>query len=231
MLTIVLVGADGAGKSTVTDRLLAEVDVPARRMYLGANPEARTHPLPTTRAVRWARSRSGGPGRAGGPPSLDRDAPAQGGVRSATRAAARVGNQMAEEAYQQAVIGWHHARGRLVVCDRHPLADQFDHDLAARPGLRRSRRVHGAFLRRAMAPPDLVIVLDAEPEVLFARKGEGTLSELAARRDEYLRYARSVPRSVVVDAAQPLDDVAADVLAAVHGALGSERRDHVGAVR
>jgi thymidylate kinase len=224
VLTIVIVGADGAGKSSVSARLLEDLPVPARRMYLGANPDARTHPLPTTRAVRWVRASRGRTQRAGGPPAID-DAPStppQGLARrtaSAVRAAARVSNQMAEEAYQQAVIDWHHARGRIVVCDRHPSADHFAHDLAPRPGLRASRRVHGAFLRRVVRQPDLVLVLDADPSVLHARKGEGTMAELASRRDEYLRYAASVDQAVVIDAAQPFDAVVAEALGAVSGAL------------
>ena len=127
---------------------------------------------------------------------------------------------MAEEAYQQAVIDWHHARGRIVVCDRHPRADHFAHDLAPRPGLRASRRVHGAFLRRVVREPDLVLVLDADPSVLHARKGEGTVASLTRRRSEYLQLGATLARFVVVDAARPLDVVVADLSRIVrdHGA-------------
>jgi thymidylate kinase len=222
VLTIVLVGADGAGKSSVSARLAADLPVPVRRMYLGSNPEAQTHPLPTSRAVRWIRDRDGRVQRTGGPPSLpaavigpptDRHLGRR--ARSAVRAAARTANTIAEESYQQAIVRWHRRRGRIVICDRHPVADQFAHDLARRAGQRTSRRVHGAFLRRFVPPPDLVIVLDADPQVLHDRKGEGTLAELASRRDEYLRYARTVERAVLVDATQPLDAVVATVVAAV----------------
>jgi thymidylate kinase len=69
--------------------------------------------------------------------------------------------------------------------------------------------------------PDLVIFLDAEPEVLFARKGEGTLELLAQRRADYLQLRDVVPAFEVVDASQPLERVVeqvADRLIAAHAA-------------
>ena len=220
MLTVVIVGADGAGKSSVSARLLEELPVDTRRFYLGANPDARTHLLPLSRAVRWARARGGRAPRTGGPPPVERPREERPTgtlrrARRAVRAGARVTNQIAEETYQQTVIGWHHARGRVVVCDRHPAADHFAHDLAAGSDERASRRFHGAFLRRCIPAPDLVLVLDAPPAVLHARKGEGTLEELAARRAEYLAYAGTAPRSIVIDATRPLDDVVHDARCAV----------------
>jgi thymidylate kinase len=211
-LTVVIVGADGAGKSSVSTRLIDELPVEVRRIYLGANPDARTHLLPLSRAVRWTRSRGSRVPRAGGPPPVgrsldDRPTGAWRRARRAVRAGARVTNQIAEETYQQTVIGWHHARGRVVVCDRHPAADHFAHDLAAGADQRPSRRVHGAFIRRCIPAPDLVLVLDAEPAVLHARKGEGTLLELEVRRAEYLAYAGATGHSVVIDASRPLDEV------------------------
>ncbi|HSD81046.1 MAG TPA: hypothetical protein VLB47_10305, partial [Solirubrobacteraceae bacterium] len=59
--------------------------------------------------------------------------------------------------------------------------------------------------------PDLVIFLDAPPEVLHARKGEGTPASLARRRREYLQLAETTEHFAVVDATQPLDDVVGQV--------------------
>jgi thymidylate kinase len=56
--------------------------------------------------------------------------------------------------------------------------------------------------------PDLVIYLDAPAEVLFARKGEGTIAALERRRQEYLEMRNLVKHFAVVDASQPEDDVA-----------------------
>jgi len=67
--------------------------------------------------------------------------------------------------------------------------------------------------------PSLVIFLDAPPAVLLARKGEGTLESLEARRREYPPMAHLVERFTVVDASRPEAEVAqtvADLIASVH---------------
>ena len=91
-----------------------------------------------------------------------------------------------------------------------------------------SRRLHGRFLRRCLREPDEVIVLDAPAEVLFARKGEGTLASLEQRRREYLGYGESLRRFDVVDATAPLDQVVQEVVALIERELD---RHGAGAVR
>jgi thymidylate kinase len=75
--------------------------------------------------------------------------------------------------------------------------------------------VHGFNLRRLYPRPDLVVLLDAPAEVLHARKGEGSIEALEARRQEYLGQAGLFRRFVVVDASQPTETVAADVRARI----------------
>jgi thymidylate kinase len=226
VLTVALVGADGAGKTTIGRRLPVLLDRPARYVYLGANPASATHALPTTRLVHRLRMRRG-TADAGGPPSLDRDlGPTRQGTilhRSlrSTRAGGRVAHQIAEGTYQRSAIAWHRARGRVVVVDRWYGADHHAHELAPGQRLTASRRVRAAFLRRAFPVPDLVLVLDAPADVLHRRKGEGTEAELARRRGEYLDYLRTVPCGHRIDAARPLDEVLADVVAAVETAVAS----------
>ena len=67
---------------------------------------------------------------------------------------------------------------------------------------------------------ELLVLLDAPPEVLFARKGEGTLASLARRREDYLGLAAAgIDRSfAVVSATQPVDTVVADVATIVREA-------------
>jgi thymidylate kinase len=57
-------------------------------------------------------------------------------------------------------------------------------------------------------PPDVVVVLDAPGEVMFARKGEHSVEILEERRQRYLDMAGRLPQSVVVDATQPPEQVA-----------------------
>lgn len=220
MTTVAIIGADGAGKTTVARRLPAHLGVPARYVYLGANPASATHALPTTRIVHRVRSRRG-TAAAGGPPPLGRSlAPSREGsvgtraVRSG-RAAARTAHQIAEGTYQRAVIAWHRRRGRVVVVDRWYGADHHAHELAPGRPLTLSRRVRAAFIRRAFGAPDLVLLLDAPVEVLHARKGEGTLEELAQRRAEYVDYLASAPLGRRIDASRPLEDVLAEATLAI----------------
>ncbi len=99
------------------------------------------------------------------------------------------------------VGAWHARRGRLVIFDRHP----FDARLPS-PG---SRRALGRkLLARALPAPDLAIVLDAPPEVLYARKPELPVERLAEQRAGYLELARRLERAAVVDVTAPADAVA-----------------------
>lgn len=222
MLTVALIGPDGAGKTTVGRRVVRELAVPARYLYLGVNFESGSHLLPTTRLAGGAKRLLGAaptPSDSGPPVSLDElVASAGGGPRStrrralkAVRSTARLGNRIAEEWYQQAVARWHLARGRVVVFDRHYLADYAAHDMSGAASLPLSRRIHGALLRRAYPRPDVVVLLDAPPEVLLARKGEGTVESLQRRRNDYLAFGRTAPGFTVVDASRPLDEVVATV--------------------
>lgn len=68
-----------------------------------------------------------------------------------------------------------------------------------------------------MPQPDLVVLLDASPVVLLARKQEVTPEVLTDLRDRYLRFCRQLPQGVVVDAAQPLAQVVEEVRTAIKG--------------
>lgn len=60
---------------------------------------------------------------------------------------------------------------------------------------------------RCMPQPDLVIFLDAPPEVLLARKQEVGRNALENARRKYLDLCTGHPRFKVVDASQSLDQV------------------------
>lgn len=222
MLTVAVIGADGSGKSTVTSRVVEHLDVPARRMYLGISAASATHPLPTTRRLHQARVATGRPLPATGPPEMDVDGPTHRTAKGQARALARLVNRITEEAYQETIRRWHRAQGRVVMCDRFYLADYHAHDLSDRPGRTWDRRLHGAFLRRCISPPDLVVLLTAPPDVLHARKREGSVDALARRQAEYSSYAETVADVVTLDATDPLDDVVARIV----GAIGNRIGDH-----
>jgi thymidylate kinase len=99
------------------------------------------------------------------------------------------------------------ARATLVMHDRHLV------DALVDP--RRYRYGGPSWLLRLiwrLAPkPDLVILLDAPPEVLQARKQEVHVEESARQREAYLSLVRTMGNGHVVDAARPLKWVVGDV--------------------
>jgi thymidylate kinase len=217
VVSVALVGPDGAGKSTVS-RLLEKQDLPApvKRIYMGVNLESSSLMLPTTRvALAWKQAR----GR-----TADMAAPheARAGTQRRSGPAARLLGAlrmtlwMAEEWFRALVALAYLSRGTIVIFDRHFFADYYHYDIAAGgTAARRPSRVHGYMLRRFYPKPDLVICLDAPGEVLHRRKQEASVEWLENRRMQYLELGSVVPNFRVVDAGQPLEDVAREVAALV----------------
>jgi thymidylate kinase len=196
-LTVALIGCDGAGKTTVARALERDGGLPVRYLYMGVSPSSSNRLLPTTRLAHALKR-----------PNAPRDGRRR--VRRAVRSALRLANRLAEEWYRQLIAMAHVRRGRIVIFDRHFTIDYHAADVEAadRP---LHRRLHGFLLTRLYPLPDLVILLDAPPEVLLARKGEGTMRSLARRRGEYRRYGAGLERFAVVEATQPLEEVVARV--------------------
>jgi thymidylate kinase len=94
------------------------------------------------------------------------------------------------------------------------LFDRYHGDLLVDP--RRYRYGGPGWLARlacgCMPQPDLVVFLDAAPEVLLSRKQEVSKEALEHSRALYLRLAASHPRFKVVDASKPLESVIEEVL-------------------
>ena len=224
-ITVALVGADGAGKSTLSRLLQAPgaLPRPVKTIYMGVNLEASSLMLPTTRAllsVKRARGAEQEPAAAasvapGGHHSAPGTASGSGWRRS-VKDAARLGVWAAEEWVRQVAAVWYTARGYIVVFDRHFFADFYYSGTAAGAGQRgASVRLHDWMLRRLYPKPDLTLCLDAPAEVLFARKREDSPAFLAQRRQQYLDLAAVVPAYALVDASRPVDAVLGDVTEAI----------------
>jgi hypothetical protein len=82
-----------------------------------------------------------------------------------------------------------------------------------------------------MPRPRLWVLLDAPAEVLQARKQEVTAAESARQRQAYLAFVRQQQEYAIVDAAQPLDEVIAEVERAVTAIDGASRQAYGEAMR
>lgn len=217
MVTVALIGADGAGKTSVARRLEEGTAIRFKYIYMGVNPDASNYALPTTRLVQRARKWLGLETHAGGPPDPGRRKRAGGGLLRrgwrGIRSGFRLANQLGEEWFRQCVAWYYQWRGFVVLFDRHFYPDYFAHDISGDPGDRRlSRRIHGLLLNKLYPRPDMVILLDAPAQVLFDRKREGSVELIERRRQEYFRLRGRIPNFAVVRVDRPMDEVVREVL-------------------
>jgi thymidylate kinase len=215
VFTVALIGPDGAGKTTISSRLEAELGLPIKSIYMGVNLHSSGVMLPHTRLLLALRRRSRNPDpNAVSDLETHKEPPKTLTRRSASavRSGLRLTNWVAEEWYRQMIAAYHTRRGAIVVFDRHFLADYYAEDIRdTDAGRCLSRRIHGFLLRRAYPKPDLVIFLDAPAEVLYARKPEGSLNRLRQKREEYLDLRTLLPELVVIDAGMPTEEVTKEV--------------------
>jgi thymidylate kinase len=96
-------------------------------------------------------------------------------------------------------------RGTVVVCDRHPIE-------AGRIGgeSRFVRTIKRGVIRTLAPRPDLIVLLDAPGEILFARKGEHSPEHLD-RMSEVWRRVSERNRGIVIGVDRPADQVCHDI--------------------
>jgi thymidylate kinase len=229
MFTVALIGPDGAGKTTISRRLEHSLPLPVKYVYMGVNLDSSNVMLPTTQLIKALKRARGAPPDVAGPPDPTRvKPPPKGALKRAlagVKSFLRLINQLSEEWFRQGLAWYYQRRGYIVLFDRHYFSDYYAYDIAnPHRGQPLARRIHGFMLQHVYPRPDLVIYLDAPAEVLFQRKGEGTLEALERRRQEYLQMRDLVPRFVVVDATPAVDDV----VRAVTDVISNFYRDRAG---
>lgn len=74
---------------------------------------------------------------------------------------------------------------------------------------------------RLMPQPDLILFLDAAPEVLLARKQEVGREALERSRERYLQFGNRHRQFHRIDVNRPLEDVVCDVMSRIHAVRGT----------
>lgn len=214
--SVALIGADGAGKTTVARRLATHSRSSVSYIYMGSNLEACNWMLPSTWAIRQLRRWRGRGGEGGGPPAREKTPkPVRWWKRPFKwlKSLVLMANRVAEQAFRHAVAWTLRSRGRIVLFDRHFYTDYYAFDIDQQSAVERNwlQRLHGYILQHVFSKPDLVIFLDAPSEVLFQRKGEGSVELLEHRRQDYLKVQKEFQHFYTVDVQQPIDQVTEEV--------------------
>lgn len=213
--TVALVGADGAGKSTVSRALPERLDVPCRIMYLGVNLEEEAPMLPTTRLfLKWK-------GRSSRPDLVLPVSAARKESKASLRGLVRTAMVISEEWYRLLVSRVWLRDGVSVIFDRHFVADYYFHHIDASRPLPWYERLHGRLLR-FYPSPDHTFCLDAPAEVLYQRKPESDPAFLEQRRMEYVRLAERDPTFRMIDTTAGLEAVLRTIATELNS-LSSER--------
>ena len=205
MASIALIGPDGAGKTTVARALEASSELPVKYLYMGVSTAASKLALPTTRLGVLLKRRLGEPQ----PTSVAHRSTLMRCLKP-IRATVRHVNMLLDEWYRQLVSWCYQLRGHVVVYDRYFPFDYSRH-LRVAGQERWSFRLHRFVLEKFYPRPTKVIYLDAPAEVLYARKRDGTLESLEARRQAFLSQGRELPNFVCIDATRPLDEIISEV--------------------
>jgi thymidylate kinase len=200
-LVVALVGPDGAGKTTLANALSAEPGLRARRIYMGTNLRAKDVLLPGSEWV--AQRRTASRRRRGGVASL---------VKSVVFA-----HSLLDQWYRHTVAHVHCLRGGVVIFDRYTFPRSVEEKRESRFG-----EIRRWLLRLGAPEPDLVIILDAPPEALYARKGEHTPERLDRMRQACARLRARLDQAVLLDAGQDADGVKRSALALIEARLAGQ---------
>jgi thymidylate kinase len=208
---IAVVGADGAGKSTVVEGLSKWLskEFTVTQVHLGRPPRSGT-----TAAIRMLAKL-----RLGFIAVLGRGS--TGGGNSTARSSSRVRMLLAVATARDRYTTYRNARriatnGGLVICDRFPLPQLALMDAprvprAVAPGTpnRLARRLAAVEQRyyRALTLPDVLIVLRVDPEIAVARKPEEAPDFVRARWREIWGVDWDAVPAHVVDASRSAPDV------------------------
>ena len=220
MITIALIGGDGAGKSAVASLLRSNFPEPLKYLYMGINIESSNIALPTSRFIEKMKKGGNPSSNGNGQINSLHNRPQGKKKKNPLWRYVRLVNRVAEEWYRQFISINYRRKGFNVLYDRHFLFD-FARDPQESDSEFKERelddRLHRWLLHRFYPQPDLVLFLYAPAEVLFARKGEASIEYLDGIQKQYLGQGERTKNFVVIDATQPLEKVYEDVCGEING--------------
>ncbi len=202
---IAVLGPDGVGKGTMISALLETLNGPVRPVYFGLGESRREYKAATDPGglvSGWGRVRAIGRRFLPTRPLITLYV-----IRKSLSKLAKLAS-----AYFTAM------RGTIVLCDRHILdARVFSFEYLSR---------FDAWIERTLARlapwPDLVILLDAEPETIYARKADRSIPVLTDHRSRYREFFEATADTVIITMEQPLEAAVSEALSAI-GAIRLER--------
>jgi thymidylate kinase len=185
-LSIVFLGPDGAGKTSVITAMTCNM--------IGPFPRAKCYSFPPALLTRLLH-------RPEGPYRLPHQLPPRSFMMSVVRAVCYW--LVYYLVFHSTAIRLQLARSTLVLHDRHLVDTLVDPKRYRYSGPLWLLRL----IWRFVPEPDLVILLDAPPEVLQSRKQEVSSAESDRQRKAYRSLVGSMANGRIVDAARPLDEV------------------------
>ena len=211
MTSVAIVGGDGSGKTTLARKFMQTSKFPVKYLYMGLSTLKSEPAFPTTLLIRYMKTRSyrsteNASTDDNGQASFMLDYHHNPTRRSDLWRAVRSFNYLIDVLYRLVYSWIYQLRGYLVIYDRYYL-------FMAAPEVHGERRVFQHWIDQLLywifdkiyPEPDIVVFLDAPPDILYERKPEGKLDYLEKRRIATIEQGKRTANFVVLDATQPID--------------------------